>query len=155
VVHDVITGVAKDKRRVEIASGAVGISNSFIDMDFDKGQVVNVHGLRVEVALEPENADANANGVIAVYVLPGGLVQNSDLPTTLGTFGDEKSAPYLWGIHVWAAANQTVHEWLFAPKTSRNIQAGGRVVVDLRVEGISAGLVRQLTLMTCFTSPVP
>jgi len=147
--------VAKDKRRTEIASGAVGISNSFIDMNFDKGQVVNVHGLRVEVALEPENADANANGVIAVYVLPGGVVQNSDLPTTLGTFGNEDVAPYLWGIHVWAAANQTTHQWLFAPKTSRNIQAGGRVVVDLRVEGISAGLVRQLTLMTCFTSPVP
>jgi len=146
--------VAKSKRRVEIATGVPGIGNSFVDIDFDKGQVVNVHGFRVEVDLEPQDADANANGVIGVYVLPGGLIQNSDLPTSLGTFGDEKSAPYLWGIGVWTASNQTPKHWEFTPKTSRNIQAGGRIVVDLRVEGITAGGVRQSTLITCFTTPV-
>jgi len=148
------TAVAKDKRRIEIATGVPGIGNSFVDMDFDKGQVVNVHGFRCEVTLEPEVGDANANGVIGVYVLPGGLVQNSDLPTSLGTFGDEDSAPYLWGIGIWQASNQTPYKWVFAPKTSRNIQAGGRIVVNLRTEGITSGGVRQSTLITCFTSPV-
>jgi len=146
--------VAKSKRRIELATGVPGIGNSFIDIDFDKGQVVNVHGFRMENIIEPQDADANANGIIGVYVLPGGLVQNSDLPTTLATFGDEDSAPYLWGIIPWAASNQTPSHVVFAPKTTRNIQAGGRIVVNLRTEGISAGNVRQTTVITCFTTPV-
>ncbi len=124
-------------------------------MDFDKGQVVNVHGFRMEIVLEPQNQDANANGCWAVYVLPGGVVQNADLPVTLGEFGDEKFAPYLWGIGLWTASNQTPDTSIeFLPKTTRNVQAGGRIVVDLRVEGITGGLVRQSTLMTCFTTAV-
>jgi len=143
-----------DKRRIEVATGISGIGNSFIDMDFEKGQVVNVHGFRMEIMIEPENQDANANGIWALYRLPGGVIQNADLPVALGTFGNEDIAPYLWGIGVWQASNQTPFRILFTPKTSRNIQAGGRIVVDLRVEGISAGVIRQITSMTCFTTPV-
>jgi len=144
--------MAKNKRRTEIATGTPGIGNSYIDIAFDNSTEVNVHGLRVEVDLEPQNADANANGVIAVYVLPGGVIQNTDLPVALGSFGDEKFAPYLWGIGIWMASNQTPAHWEFTPKTSRNIQRGGRIVVNLRVEGITGGLMRQTTLITCFTT---
>jgi len=150
----VYTAVAKSKRRIEVATGTSAIGNSFIDIAFDKGQVVNVHGLRVEVQLEPENQDANANGIWAVYALPGGVIQNSDLPVTLGNFGNEDTAPYLWGIGVWAASNQKPDRILFAPSTTRNIQAGGRIVLDLRIEGLTAGIVRQNTVITCFTKPV-
>ena len=141
-----------DKKRLEVATGAVGISNSFIDMDFAKGQSLNIHGLRVMVSLEPQDADANANGIIGVWFLPGGVIQNSSLPNTYGQYGDEDHAPYLWGYAPWTASNQTPFNFEFAPKTSRNMQAGGRIVVSIRVEGISAGLVRQNTTITCFTS---
>ncbi len=146
--------MAKDKRRIEVATGFTAIGNSFIDMNFDKGQAINIHGFRVEIALEPEQAGANANGIIGVYVLPGGIVQNSDLPVAFGTFGDEKTAPYLWGIHPWTASNESTHQWVFAPKTSRNMQAGGRIVVDLRIEGQTGGNTRQNTVITCFTSAI-
>ena len=146
--------LVKNKRRTEIATGTPGIGNFFIDLEFDKGQTVNVHGLIVTNLIEPQDADANANGVIAVYALPGGVIQNSDLPVALGDFGNEDFAPYLWGIGIWAASNQTPSHWEFKPKTSRNIQSGGRIVVDLRVNGLSAGLVRQTTLLTCFTTAV-
>ncbi len=146
--------MAKSKRRIEVATGTPGIGNSFIDIAFDKGQVVNVHGFRLDTVIEPQDADANANGILGVYVLPGGVVQNSDLPVTFGDFGNEDTAPYLWGIMPWAASNQTPDHIKFYPKTTRNIQAGGRIVVDLRMQGISAGLVRQSTVVTCFTTPV-
>jgi len=146
--------VAKSKRRIEVATGFSGIGNNYIDIEFDKGQVVNVHGFRMEMCLEPENQDANANGMLGIYVLPGGVIQNSDLPVALGTFGDEDTAPYLWGIMPWCATNQNPAELKFTPKTTRNIQAGGRIVIDLRVEGITAGNVRHLTSITCFTTPV-
>jgi len=154
ILHDVYTAVAKSKRRIEVATGTPGIGNSFIDIAFDKGQVVNVHGFRMEQIIEPQDADANANGIVAIYVLPGGVIANSDLPVSFGNFGDEDTAPYLWGIMPWAASNQTPAKNIFTPKTTRNIQAGGRIVVNLRTEGISAGIVRQSTVITCFTTPV-
>ena len=143
-----------NKRRTEVASGNPGVSNNFIDIDFDKGQAVNIHGFRLMIALEPEDADANANGAWAVYVLPGNVIQNSDLPTLFSQFGDEKYAPYLWGFGPWIASNQTPAMVEFAPKSSRNMQSGGRIVLLLRIQGVSAGLVRHNTMMTCFTTPI-
>ena len=146
--------MVKNKRRIEVATGQTGVGISFIDMEFDKGQVVNLHGFRAEFITEPEDADANSNGTWAVWVLPGGVIQNSDLPATFGAFGDEDFAPYLWGMGVFASANQTPSLTTFAPKSTRNIQAGGRVVLQIFVNGISAGLVRQRTVLTGFTTPV-
>jgi len=146
--------VAKSKRRIEVATGTPGIGNSYIDIAFDKGQVVNVHGFRMDIVLEPQDADANANGIVGIYVLPGGVIANSDLPVTFGDFGNEDSAPYLWGIMPWTSSNQTPGHVFFYPKTTRNVQAGGRIVVNLRTQGISSGLVRQSTVVTCFTKPV-
>ena len=146
--------MAKNKRRIEVATGTASISDNFIDMDFDKGQVVNVHGFRVEAIIEPQDADANANGIWAVWVLPGGVIANGDLPNTLGSFGNEDFAPYLWGMGVWAASNQTPCRIEFFPKSTRNIQAGGRIVFHNRVNGLSAGLIRHNDVITCFTTPV-
>ena len=147
--------MVKNKRRIETASGASGVgATNFIDMNFDKGQAVNIHGFRAEFIVEPEDQDANCNGNWAVYVLPGGLVQNSDLPATGGAMGDEDTGPYLWGIGVFAATNQTPMKITFAPKSSRNMQAGGRVVLEIIMTGVSAGLVRQRTVMTCFTTAI-
>jgi len=144
-----------DKRRIEVSTGTPGISNSFIDMSFDKGQVINIHGYRASVAIEPQDADANANGIIAVWRLPGGLITNADLPTTYGAFGDEKKyGTYLWGMIPWTASNQTPYHWEFAPKTSRTIQAEGRIVLQVFIQGISAGITRLNTIQTGFTSAV-
>jgi len=146
--------MAKDKRRIEVVTANSAIGNGFLDMAFDAGQSLNIHGFRFNLAFEPEIGEANSNGIVGIYVLPGGVIQNSDLPVALGSFGDEKTAPYLWGLMPWTATNQTPYTWEFAPKTSRNMQAGGRIVADLRIEGQSAGNTRQLMTMTCFTSAI-
>jgi len=146
--------LVKNKRRIETATGTSGVGVNFIDMDFEKGQVVNIHGFRVESVIEPELADANSNGLWAVWVLPGGVIQNSDLPTNFGGFGNEDLAPYLWGIGVWQASNQTPFHIVFAPKSTRNMQSGGRLVFELFVSGQSAGVSRHNDVLTCFTTPV-
>ena len=147
--------MATSKRRTETSTGTPGAaSTSFIDVDFEHGTVVNVHGYRAMVAIEPQDADANANGFCAVYVLPGGIVQNSDLPTGVGDFGNEDIAPYLWGIVPWVASNQTPWHWEFAPKTTRNVQRGGRIVLEVFINGLSAGLARVNTCQTMFTKNV-
>ncbi len=139
---------------MEVSESNPGLSNNFIDVDFLDGTVVNVHGYRAIVSIEPQDADANANGFIAVWVLPGGVIQNGDLPTTIGTLGNEDFAPYLWGVELWAASNQTPYHWEFAPKTSRNMQRGSRIVLEVDISGLSAGLVSLNTLQTMFTTNV-
>jgi len=144
-----------DKRRLEVSTGTSGIATLFIDMDFTKGQAVNIHGYRAAVSIEPENADANCNGIMGIYVLPAGLVQNSDLPSNYGEFGnDDNIGSYTWGIMPFTASNQTPFNWEFAPKTSRNMQVGGRIVLEIFIQGVSAGNVRTNTTQTCFTSPL-
>ncbi len=137
-----------------MATGTSGVGTNFIDIAFDKGQAVNIHGFRVESALEPEIGDANANGIWAVWVLPGGVIQNADLPVNYGGFGNEDFAPYLWGLGPWAATNQTAAHILFEPKSTRNMQAGGRIVFEFLVNGISAGNIRHNETITCFTTPI-
>ena len=145
----------KNKRRLEVSTGTPAAnSNSFIDMDFETDTVVNIHGYRAEFAIEPQDADANANGLWAVWVLPGGVIQNADLPSSYGAFGQEDFAPYLWGYGPFIASNQTPEHIIFAPKTSRNMQSGGRIVLQIFIQGISAGLARLNTTQTCFTSNV-
>jgi len=135
-----------------VATGTSGIANNFIDIAFDDSTEVNVHSFRMESSVEPENADANCNGIWAVWVLPGGVIQNGDLPQNFGAFGNEDFAPYLWGMGVFTASNQTPATWSFTPKTSRNIQRGGRIVYHLLFAGVSAGLVRHNDCITCYTT---
>ena len=153
IIRTMVTnGNTMDKRRTEVSTGTAGLSINYIDIAFDKGQAVNIHGYRCNVCIEPQDADANSNGILGIYVLPAGVIQNADLPITYGQFGDEKFAPYLWGLKPWCATNQTPFDWEFAPKTSRNMQSGGRIVLVIRIEGQSAGLSRMNTSQTCFTS---
>ena len=146
--------MVKNKRRVEVATGTTGVGTNFIDMEFTKGQAVNIHGLRVEAWWEPQDQEANANGIWALWVLPGGVIQNGDLPSTHGNFGNEDFAPYLWGIGTWQATNQTPGHMMFAPSSTRNMQEGGRLVFEFLVNGISAGVLRHNDVITCFTTPI-
>ena len=145
--------MAKQKRRLEVATGQSGVSNNFIDMTFINDASVNLHGLRVGVAIEPENADANANGMICVWDLPNDLIQNTDLPLNFGAFGDEDHSQYIWGWIPWVASNQTPFHWEFAPNTTRNKARDSRIVVQILIAGISAGLARHNTSITGFVTP--
>jgi len=152
MVTHVLT-MSKQKRRIEVATGTSGVANNYIDIDFEHSTEINVHNFRMMSSVEPEIGDANCNGIWAVWVLPSGLVQNADLPTSFGAFGDDsKYGAYLWGMGVFTASNQTPATWEFAPKTSRNIQRDGRIVYHLLFAGVSSGLVRHNTCITCYTT---
>jgi len=143
------------KRRLEVTtSNPTGGSNNFIDLEFINDAQVNFHGYRAEVAMEPQDADANANGMIAVWVLPNMTIQNADLPTTYGGFGDEDRSQYLWGWSPFACSNQTPTHWEFSPKTTRNMARDSRIVLQILVNGLTAGALRINTTQTGFVSAV-
>ncbi len=146
--------MAKSRRRIEVSTSTPGISNNFIDLQFLNDAMVNLHGYRMEFMIEPQDADANANGIWAVWVLPGEVIQNADLPVGFGDFGDEDRHPYLWGLGVFGATNQTPSHTSFAPGTTRNMARNSRVVLQIFIQGVSAGIVRLNTIQTGFVSTV-
>ena len=146
--------MAKNKRRQEVTSSAPGISNNFIDLEFLDDAMVNLHGYIAQFAAEPQDADANCNGIWAVWVLPGGVIGNTDLPSTYGSFGNEDYSQYLWGMGPFQASNQTPYHMIFQPKGTRNMARDSRVVLQVFIQGVSAGLVRLNTTQTGFVTQV-
>ena len=122
-----------------------------VELTFNETDVVNFHGIHYCFSLEPENADANANGFWVLYCLPASIIQTSDLPQGFTDLDNEDFLPYVWGVGCWAASNQAPFHYEFAPSTSRNCQRGARVIGVISVEGISAGSLRVVQTLTGFT----
>ena len=122
-------------------------------LDLDETNATNVHGLRYCFSIEPENQDANANGWWVVFCLPSGVPAVGTLPATIGIIGDDTDwSPYLWGLGCWTASNQAPYHGEFNPSTSRNCQRNAQIVAYVVKEGISAGAVRIIQTLTCFTN---
>jgi len=98
-------------------------------------RAANVHNLKVEINIESEAMEANANGFWFVYAFPGDIIGTADLPGTWSAFDDEKTSQYIWGSGLWMASNQTPFHKEFMPKTTRNLPRGGRVFLQVHVEG--------------------
>ena len=145
------------RRRLETTTNANADLNDRsadrMTLDLDETNATNVHGLRYCFSIEPENADANANGWWAVWCLPSNLPSIASLPQTIGELGDDAdNSPFLWGLGCWTASNQAPYHGEFNPATSRNCQKGAKIVFGVVKEGISAGNVRIIQTATCFTN---
>ena len=126
-----------------------------VTIEQNETDAANMHGMHYCFSIEPENGDANANGFWIVYCLPAGVIDQAvgtDLPSSFSDLDNEDFLPYVWGVGCWTASNQAPFHYEFAPRTSRNCQKGARIVGVVSVSGISAGLVRINSTMTCFQS---
>jgi len=146
--------MAKNKRRLEVSTQTAGVTNNFIDLEFLNDAMVNLHGYIAQAVIEPQDMEANSNGIWAVWVLPNNTVQNSDLPTTYGEFGNEDRSAYMWGYGPFAATNQTPAIIDFRPKGTRNMARDSRVVFQIFQQGISAGVARINTTQSGFVTQV-
>ncbi len=137
-----------------VSSSVIGVNTTHnIQIEQDEQATMNYHGLRYCFSIEPEVQDANANGIWYVVCLPQGIIQNSDLPSTIGDLtNDEDVAPYIWGLGCWTASNQAPFHYEFAPKSSRNCIKGARVKGIVVPNGISAGALIINSIMSIFTS---
>ena len=123
-----------------------------ITLLLDESDVVNVHGMHYCFSIEPEVENANANGWWALWCLPANTISPANLPDQITNIDDEDANPYLWGLGCWTASNQAPFHLEFAPRTSRNCQKGARIVGVVNKSGVSAGSVRIIQTLTCFTS---
>jgi len=142
------------RRRLDAQSDQEAVNNhSTVTITQDETDAANMHGVHYCFSIEPENADANANGFWVLYCLPAGIINvASDLPNNFADLDNEDFLPYVWGVGCWTASNQAPFHYEFAPSTSRNCQKGARIVARISVTGVSAGLVRINQTLTCFQS---
>ena len=144
------------RRRLDAETKSNSTLNSntadFVEIQLTEGPNVNIHGLRYCFSIEPENADANANGFWVLYCYPASVLSVNDFPSTFATLDNEDFLPYVWGVGCWTASNQAPYHYEFTPKTSRNCQQGARIVGVITKTGISAGAVRINQTLTGFTS---
>ena len=110
---------------------------------------VNFHNIWIGVTCEPVNADANAQGTWV-------LIAMLDSITAVPTFTDvilnlEASNVKIIACGVWSASNQSPFNYSTQIKTSRNIPAGGRLVLVSNSTGISAGQVSNRVMLCAHT----
>ena len=139
------------RKRVHAATNNPGAGGSLsLVATIDEVNGANVHGLRTDFIVEPQDADANANGVWALWCIPDVI---SAVPvTTTPVLELEGSNPFLWAAGTFAGSNQTPFHHKESYGTSRTCQRGARIVLVINLEGVSAGLVRLRALMTYFTT---
>ena len=134
----------------ELADAAVGAQRNLIGT-IDEANAVNVHGLQIEISVEVEDAAANAQGLWAVWCIPD---EASAVPAlNFGALETEASNAFLWAVGTWEASNET--SWGLPPtfiKTTRNCQAGARIVISVTPTGVTAGQVSINALMRYFTT---
>ena len=142
------------RRLISVTTDQISVGNEeFNTLNLDESASVNLHGLHTCFSIEPENGDANANGFWVVYCLPSQVITaTSDLPQSVASLNSDEYNAYVWGIGCWTASNQAPFHYEFAPRTSRTCQKGARIVLQILVEGVSAGLVRINTTQTGFTT---
>ena len=139
------------RRRLDAETNAIGLGRASVEIDINETDAVNFHGMHYCFSIEPENADANANGFWICYCLPAQMIDINDLPQDFAALDNEDFLPYVWGVGCWTASNQAPFHYEFAPSTSRNCQNGARIIAFVHVEGVSAGNVRINQTMTGFT----
>ena len=139
------------RARVHSLSSLIGVGSTHqLIYTVDESNGVNVHGVRFGFIAEPENADANANGVWTLWCMPDEI---SAVPIpSVPLMELEGSNAFIWAMGVWASSNQTPFNLPeTALGTSRNCQQGARIVLAVHASGISAGNVRVVSYLRNFT----
>ena len=141
------------RRRLEAETDSKAVNTRMnVTLTMDESDAVNFHGMHYCFSIEPEVADANANGWWILYCLPSQVISVADLPTSFALLDNEDFLPYVWGVGCWTASNQAPFHYEFAPGTSRNCQKGARIIGQIGLEGVSSGNVRINQTITGFTS---
>ncbi len=110
---------------------------------------VNFHNIWGSVALEPENADANALGNWVLYIVKeGGQV----IDWTFTTINAENNNWFIIACGVWAASNQTPFTKEVHPSTSRTLNPGDKIVMSATVTSLTAGQVTGHAMLCAHTT---
>ena len=106
---------------------------------------VNFHNIWGSLTVEPTTAGANASGQWVLFVQPVGVAVVAHLEADINL---EEKNPRIIACGVFAASNQTPFNMSINPKTSRNLNAGDRLILQITLEQITSGQATH-RLMLC------
>jgi len=116
-----------------------------VNLSFDDAPAVNVHGVNITLGVSPFGPDETLVGRWYVAVLPPSIENDA---TILSAWLDNlntislanaflATADYIWGAGSIVVGEQSTFQLTFNPKTSRNINKGGRIRVIAVADAIS------------------
>ena len=120
--------------------------NVVLDVPTEPREEVNFHNIWGGISAEPVNADANAQGNWVLLILRDAT--QAILNFTDANINLETSNQDIIACGVWGASNQTPFGISINPKTSRNLPAGGRLILACHVTGVTSGNV-SIKCMLC------
>ena len=141
-------------KRIEVQEtndGAGTSTNATLTVPSEPREDVNFHNIWVGVSVEPQDAGANCQGTWVLHVVrdPASPLNNmTDAFINLETLNAEIIA-----CGVYSASNEAPFN--LPPtqiKTSRNINAGGRLSLISTVTGITAGLASNRVMLCAHTT---
>ena len=135
----------------ETNDGAGSSTSAILQVPSDPREEVNFHNIWGGVSVEPQNADANAQGTWVLYVLrdpAAGLVDFTDAFVNLETLN-----ALIIACGVYSASNQSPFTGQpIQIKTSRTLEAGARLILTSTITGITAGLASNRVMLCAHTT---
>ena len=133
----------------ESNNGAGGNTAAALLVPTDPREEVNFHNIWGSVTVEPQDANANAQGTWALFLLR----ENATLPTlTDVVINGESNNAVLIACGVWSASNESPFNITIHPETSRTLQAGDALAITSVVTGITAGLASNRVMLCAHTT---
>ncbi len=140
-------------KRIQVNESNDGVGQSttvLLTAPTDPREEINYHNIWASITVEPENADANAQGTWALFILRA----NQTSPTlTDANVNNELFNSQIIACGVWGASNQSPYNSPpINPKTSRTLQAGESVGLISTVTGITAGNASNRVMLCAHTT---
>ncbi len=109
-------------------------------------RLTNYHNIWGSFSVEPQTADANANGWWILWLKPD--VTQTDPAFTKTVINAQDFNQMIIACGTWMASNQTPFNKEIHLNSSRNLVANMELVLTVRQDGITAGN-SQLNIMLC------
>ncbi len=139
-------------KRIQVVHNDVALSATetlFLTAPSTPREEINYHNIWASINIEPENADANAQGWWILYILNenGQVVIPSEV-----ALNNEQSNKYIIACGSWGASNQTPFQITINPKTSRTLNPGDSLGLAINVRGITAGVASVVMSLCAHTT---
>jgi len=127
-------------KRIRVAEGnnpAGAATAVTVQVPASPKEEVNFHNIWMSVSVEPEGADVNAQGTWVLFFISDSAVGDPSFVDV--TLNLETANAKIIACGVWSASNQSPYNYSTQIKTSRNVPAGGRLVLKNTVTGATSG----------------
>ncbi len=137
-------------KRIFVNESNQGVNGQLITDYKVTADKVNCSNIWFSFTIEPENADANAQGS---WVLFANNREEADIDWTDANLNDDTLNQLVIAAGVWSASNQTpITCSKSAGNISRNIRKDGKLGLTIKQTGITAGLSSIRGMLMCNTT---